>query len=63
MIGGEQAGGAGHVLDDDGRIARNMAAQMTRDQARIGIKTAAGGKADDNSNRLAFVKRRGGASR
>ncbi len=59
MIGGDEAGSAGHVFDDDRRAAWNMFAEMARDQTGIGIKAAARGKADDNSNRFAFIIRRG----
>jgi len=47
MIGGEQAGGTGHVLHHDGGISRNMSAQMAADQPGVGVKTSAGGEADD----------------
>ncbi len=59
MIGREQAGGAGHVLDDDGRVPRNLVAQVARDQARVGIEATAGGEADDQFDSLAFVEWRG----
>jgi hypothetical protein len=36
---------------------------MTRNQTRIGVEAAAGGKADDESNRFAFIERRGRACR
>jgi hypothetical protein len=33
-----------------------MLPHVARDRARIGVEAAAGGKADDYSNRFAFVK-------
>ena len=56
MIGGDQAAGAGHVLDDDARVAGNVFTHMTRDRARVGVETPARGKADDDFDRLAFKK-------
>src|SRR5262245_47933307 len=52
--------GTGHVIDDDRWTTRDMVAEMTGDQARVGIVTAAGGSADNNANCFAFVIRRGG---
>ena len=51
MIGGDQAAGAGHVFDDDAGIAGNVLAHMARERAGVGVKTAAGGKTDDDSDR------------
>ena len=65
VIGGDQTAGAGHVFDDEGRIAGNMLAQVARDGARVGVVAAAGGAADDDADRFAFVEwfLREGASR
>jgi len=60
IVRGQGTAGAGHVIDDDRWTTRDMAAQMTGDQARIGIVTAAGGSADNNANCFAFVIRRSG---
>src|SRR6185503_8959374 len=64
VVGGDQTAGAGHVFDDEGRIAGNMLAQVARDGARVGVVTAPGGAADDDADRFTFVERflREGAS-
>src|SRR5262245_17568669 len=62
VVGGDETGGPWHVLDDNRRISGNVSTQMTGDQARIAIKAAAGGKADDKLDRFALVERRGGTS-
>ena len=50
------AGRARHVLHDDVRIARDVAAEMARQQARILVVAAAGRIADHERDRLAFVE-------
>jgi hypothetical protein len=42
MIGRDQVAGAGHVFDDDGRLPRDMLAEMARNRPRVGIEAAAG---------------------
>src|SRR5262249_27631410 len=49
-VGGAQAAGAGHVLRNDRRIARDVPAQMARDHARISIVAATGAIADDEGD-------------
>ncbi len=51
-----QAAGAGHVFDDDRRLARNMFAHMPGDGAGVCIKSSACGKPDNDSDGFAFVK-------
>ena len=51
-----QAAGAGHVLNDDVRIAWNMFLQMARDEPRIDIDAAAGRRARDHRDILALVE-------
>ena len=55
-IGGADARGAGHVLDDDGRIARDVLPQIADEQARQRIHRPAGFDADENLQRLAGVE-------
>ena len=56
VVGGDQTARAGHVLDDKSRIAGNMLAQVARDGSRVGVVAAAGGAADDDADRFAFVE-------
>ena len=55
VVGGDQARGAGHVLHDDGRLARNVLREMAGEQPRVGIEAAARRVADDDPHRLACV--------
>src|SRR5688572_8590578 len=48
--------GAGHVFNDDSRIARNMFAEVPRDCSRIGVVSSAGGESDDQANSLTVVE-------
>ena len=41
------AAGAGLVVHDDGRLARNVLAEVAGEQPRIDVVAAAGGVADD----------------
>jgi hypothetical protein len=50
------AGSAGHVLHDDGRIARNVTADMAGEHPRIDVEPAARCKADHDRERLALVE-------
>ncbi len=43
MVGGGKPAGAGHVLHDHARVARDMLAEMAREIAGIEIEAAAGG--------------------
>jgi len=56
VIGRDQMAGAGHVFNDDARLAGHMSAEMARQGARVGIETAAGRSADDHPDRLSFVE-------
>ena len=56
MIGGDNAAGARHVFDDARRIARQVAADITRDHARVEIEGTAGRITDDNVQRFIFVE-------
>jgi len=48
--------GARHVVDDDRRLVWDMSAEMARDRARVSVEAAAGGSADDDAQRFAFVE-------
>src|SRR5262249_11710967 len=54
-IGEQQAAGAIHVLRGDDRIARDVLAEMTGDQACVDIVTAADAVADHQVDSLARV--------
>ncbi len=48
MVGGYQASGAGHILDDDGGIAGYMFRQMAREKAASQVDAASRCKAGDD---------------
>jgi hypothetical protein len=52
------AGGARHVADDDGGVARKVLAQVPRNQARIEIVAAAGRRTDHDGDGFALVELR-----
>jgi hypothetical protein len=56
MVRRDEADGAGHVLDQCGRIARDMFAEMTRDGAGVNIEPTARFVGDDEANGFAAVK-------
>jgi len=56
MVRRNEASGALHVLDDNDRIAGNMLAYMPRDETRVGVVSAAGGEAHNETDRLALKK-------
>jgi hypothetical protein len=47
IVGGQETGGSGHVLDDYDGVSGNMLAQMAGDETRIAIKTAVSRKTDN----------------
>ena len=51
-----QARRARHVLHDDVRLARDVAADVAREHARVVVVTAARRETDDDADRLAFVE-------
>jgi hypothetical protein len=55
-VGVNDTAGAGHVFNDDSRIARNMFAEMPRDRSRIGVVSSAGGKSDDQAKSLTLAE-------
>ncbi|MNC87453.1 hypothetical protein D3C83_31810 [compost metagenome] len=50
------AAGAGHIFDDDGRVAGDVPPHVPGDRARVGIKAAACGETHDEANGLAAKK-------
>ena len=56
MVGRDNAAGAGHVIDNDAGISRNMFLEVAPDQARIGVVTAAGREPHNDANRLASIE-------
>jgi hypothetical protein len=58
MVGRQQAPGARHIVDDDGRISWNMFAEMAGDKTSIRIVPASRRCPNDNSNCFSFVERR-----
>src|SRR5205823_6575820 len=56
IVGGDQASRAGHVLDDDRRVARNVPRQMPGDRARVGVEASSRREAHDDADGLALVE-------
>ena len=56
IVGGGKPAGAGHVLRDDGGMARDVPADMTRHEPAVGVVAAAGGGADQQRDLLAGVE-------
>jgi hypothetical protein len=48
--------GAGRILDDDGRVARNMFSEVAGDRTRVDVVPAARGKSDHDGDGLALVE-------
>ena len=57
-IVGDHAAGAIHVFDHGGRVAGDIFTDVAGYHPRVGVITAAGGKADDEAHALIFVNRR-----
>jgi hypothetical protein len=56
LVGHRQAAGAGLVLDDDARLARNMVGKMARQEARIGVVSRPDPDAHHETHRLAAIE-------
>src|SRR5688572_9792998 len=56
IFGGYEGSRAGHVLDDQRRISRNVFTHVPRHCPGINIEAAAGAAADDDADGFAFVK-------
>ncbi len=56
IVGRDHASGAGHIFNQNRRVAGNVFAHMAADCSRVSVVTAAGGETDDHTNGLAFVK-------
>ena len=56
VIGRDQPTAAGHVDDDDGWRAGNVAADVACDETRGRVEAAAGARADDDADGLAAVE-------
>jgi hypothetical protein len=56
MLRGAQAAGAGHVLHDDRRTARNVLAHVARQQASVDVVAATGVETDRKRDGLALVE-------
>src|SRR5215470_11601968 len=59
MVGGDQTARAGHVLDDDRWVSRDVTAEVPREKARVGVEATAGRQADDDTYGLAGEERLG----
>ncbi len=57
VIGGNQAAGAGHILDDHLRIAGKIFRHIAGEQSRPAIVKSAGGKTNDDLDSFALVER------
>jgi hypothetical protein len=63
---GDQTAGPGHVLDDQARIARQVASHVARERLRVEARAAAWREPHDDGDLLALVEIRhvlGGARR
>jgi hypothetical protein len=56
MVCRKNAAGAGHIVDQDIRISRNVLMQVAADETGISVVAAAGGKSDNDAHRLALIK-------
>ncbi len=56
IFGGDQRAGAGHIFDQQRRVAGNMLAHVARHDARVDIEAAAGAAADDDADSFASVE-------
>ena len=56
IVGGEPAAGAGHIIDNHSRIARDVLRHVARKDPRVGIESSAGGKANDHADGFALVE-------
>ena len=56
VVGGLDATGAGHVLGDDGRVARDVFSNVARYGAGIAVVAAADRRADDQGEFFALVE-------
>ena len=63
VIGGHQSPASGHVHHDDGRRARNVPADMTRDEPGGRVEPAACARADHDAESLAAIEISAGRSR
>ncbi len=63
VVGGDQRSRARHVLDDDVRVAGDVAWQMSRQKPRPHVVVAAAGRADHDPDLLALVEFVGGLRR
>jgi hypothetical protein len=62
MIRRDQAAGARHVFHDNRRVAGNIFTHVSGNRSGVGIKSAPGGKADNDPNHFTaveFLARRG----
>jgi hypothetical protein len=55
VIHHDDAARPGHVIHDDGRVAGDVLAHVTADDASVGVEAAPRGKPDDETYRLALV--------
>src|SRR5919106_5529046 len=58
VIGADDPTRSGHVLRDNGWISGDMLSDMPRRQTRPEIVSAAGGRGDDDSDRLTLIEGR-----
>jgi hypothetical protein len=56
VIRGNHHPGAGHIIDDDRRVAGNVFGHSASDHASVGVEAAARRAADDDMHSLAFEK-------
>src|SRR4029450_5715569 len=59
MVGGDEAAGARHILDDDRGVPGDVPAEVPPSKACVGLEPPAGAQADDDAHGLAREERLG----
>jgi len=57
LVGANQSGGAGNVLNDDVRVARNIFRHKFREQPRVEVVNITGFCGNDDCDRFALIER------
>ncbi len=56
IFGCDQGSRAGHIFNQDGRMARNMFTHVAGHNAAVSIESTSGAAADDDPNRLTLLE-------
>jgi hypothetical protein len=57
VVSRNQASGPGHILDNDGRISRDVFPHVPGNGAGVGVKASSSRKADDNTHGFPSIER------